>query len=122
MVYTFTTETTISSEMVSDLIDTAGYGIGYWATSATKNAQAQTLDLFWDGSDLNFDSPWVIGERTLTYVDLAKAIEKVAKGNAGVNSALVEQAQQWLNGGFGLDVDLADVVIQTATFGEIVYG
>ncbi len=122
MVYTFTTETTISSEMVSELIETAGYSIGYWATSATADQKAQTLDLSWNGSDFDYDSPAVIGERTLTFVDIAKAIEKVAKGNAGVNSSIVEQANQWLNGEFTLDGDLADVVIQTAVFDEIVYG
>lgn len=123
MEYTIQTTLTLDAEMFEDVIDTAlEYGIGYWATKGHHDRLAETLTLTWDGSDFSDTDPNSAGEHKLDYADLGKAIERLNSHEYSVRSDLHEQLNAWLNGNPTMDADLADVIIQTALFGELIYG
>ena len=111
----------ISAEMVADLIDTAGYGIGYWATKAVVDETKQTYTVYWNKSDFNIGDLGATGKKILTFLDVAKAVEQVAGNNGKVGKYIVELANHFIDTG-DTDSDLGDVVIQIACLGEIIYG
>lgn len=122
MEYTFTRTFILDNELVEEIIETAGYGIGYWAHSGHHDSLAETYTLTWDGSDFSDENPNSAGEHKLDYEDIAKAVEAIVSGNVAINEGLKTQLAEWVNGHPTMDVDLADVVIQVALFDEIIYG
>ena len=122
MEYIIVRNATLTKEMISEIIDTAGYSIAYWATSLINDEASNSYLIEFDGDDFEEESPLATGRAFITYAQVAKATEQVAKNEAKIGDWLVLQANQWLNGEPTLDGDLADVIIQVATFGELVYG
>lgn len=120
MEYTIQATLTLDGEMFDDVIDCAGYGIGYWATSATVDGVLYTIT--WDGSDFADDSPSATGKKTLTYSMIGEAIETLQSHKYSARADLHTQLNEWLNGHECMDSDLADVIIQIALFGELIYG
>ena len=119
--FTYTATLEIDTEMFEDIIETGGEGIGYWAHNAKHDQNAETFTVHYDGTDFD-DTTLASGVKTVSYEDLGNAVVKISKGDANAGNWIVEQVNQWLNGHPTMDVDLADVVIQVALFGEIVYG
>jgi hypothetical protein len=120
--YTIERNATLTKDMISEVIDTAGYSIAYWATSLINDEASNSFLIKFDGDDFAEDSPLTTGRAFVTYAQVAKAIELVVTGNASIGDWLVLQGNQWLNGEPTLDGDLADVIVQVATFGELIYG
>ncbi len=119
--YTITRPSIITGENIADIIDTAGYGIGYWATKAVFDSTEQTYTVSWNGSDFDDSDPLATGTKTLTYLDIAKTIESILN----LESPLSDSTARWFADSFyqeEIDSDLADVLIQLALFGEIIYG
>lgn len=111
----------ITTEMVADLIDTAGYGIGYWATKAVVDETKQTYTVYWNKSDFSDGDLGATGKKVLTFLDVAKAVERVADRDGKIGNYIVELAKDFIETG-ETDSDLGDVVIQFACLGEIIYG
>lgn len=120
--YTFSRTIELDSELIEEIIETAGYGIAYWAHTAHHDSLAETYTLTWDGDDFADENPNSAGEHKLDYPDIAKAVESIYNGNIQINEGLLNQLEEWVNGHPTMDVDLADVVIQVALFDEIIYG
>ena len=111
----------IDSEMIEDIIDTAGYGIGYWATTATLDRLAETYTIEFDGEDFS-DAPLNSGLVVLTYAKIANAIHKIIDGGV-VNDSLTQELNDTITSGeMDIDSEMADCIIQLAIFNEIVYG
>jgi len=108
----------IDHDMVEQVVDTAGYSIGYWAHTAFVDSDAETYRITWDGDE----TPRGEGDYTLTYREIAVAIGKIATMEAQVARFIYDGLHQWLNGNDSMDGDLADVIIQIALFDEIIYG
>ena len=117
MEYTMTKTLVLDNTLVNDLMDEAPQAIAYWAHTITNNHDEETITITYDGEDFTDDT----GERTITYLDLAQALEKISNGGI-VNDGLYSQANDYLNGSFGLDQDLTDCIIQVALFDTIIYG
>jgi hypothetical protein len=122
MQYTFTKPVTLDNQLIEEIIETAGYGIGYWAHSGHNDKLAETYAVTWDGEDFADSDPNSAGKRVLTYEDIAKAVEGLNTGEAKAGDWLIKQLAEWLNGEPTMDTDLADVIIQVALFDEIIYG
>jgi hypothetical protein len=122
MQYTFTKPVTLDNQLIEEIIETAGYGINYWAHSGHNDKLAETYTLTWDGEDFEDSDPNSAGKRVLTYEDIAKAVEGLNTGEAKAGDWLIKQLAEWLNGEQTMDTDLADVIIQVALFDEIIYG
>lgn len=109
----------LQAELVSDLIDAAGYGIN-WAVEATQDDAAQTYTL-----TLDEDAAEEAGksEVVVTYAQIRTAIRKIAKGGV-LNQDLTNSAKDFVfhPDEADLDSDFADAAIQIAVFGEVVFG
>jgi hypothetical protein len=109
----------LQAELVSDLVDTAGYGIN-WAVEAVQDDAAQTYTL-----TLDEDAAEEAGktEVVVTYAQIRTAIRKIAAGGV-VNQTLTKSAKDFIFNPeeADLDADFADVAIQVAVFGEVVFG
>lgn len=122
MDYIIKRDATIDEAMISEVIDTAGYSIDYWAGSLINDEAGKSFLIEFDGDDFPNNSPLRSARAFVTYSQVAKAIELIVNNEAKIGDWLVLQANQWLNGEPTLDGDLADCIIQIATFGELVYG
>lgn len=106
-------EISLSPEDWEDVVDTAGYGIAYWVERAVVDSENLTYRIEWfDGDDLN--------SQIITLADIEKAWGKIVSGHIQVNSDI----RSYLSSGDlgDVDADAADVLIQVALFGEIIYG
>lgn len=109
---TFTSTLNIDKQFVLDVIDTAGYGINYWADAAQLNEDNETYKVF--ESDPN--GPNADGIYPLTFADIAKAMQELAPDWDPIRRAIVEEDAG------EIDSMMADLIIQHACFGEIIYG
>lgn len=113
---------TVPEDFIEDaIIDTAGYGIGYWASAAQVDSDRSEYAVTEDETGKVF---------TLTYTELADAFLDLALGNVPVSS----DYQEWAFGalqeirageqhpGGSIDAPTADIIVQWAAFGEVVYG
>ncbi len=101
----------IDDRFVLDVIDAAGYGIGYWARSAVVDAEAKTYTV------TESDPQEGNGVHVLTFELLAVAmIELASDGWKDIRDGLAE------NDAGMIDSSAADVIVQQAAFSEIVYG
>jgi len=106
-------------EVLGFICDDAGMSIDYWAETATHDEanQTYTITLLPDCVD-TFET------KTVTYQDLYEASKKLASGEVKVNSATKAVCQQLVTDPSDVDYDAtdADVIVQVALFGEIVFG
>jgi hypothetical protein len=109
-------------EVLGFICDDAGMSIDYWAETATHDEanQTYTVTLLDDCVD---EDAGVVG-KTVTYQDLYDASKRLASGEVKVNSATKAVCQQLVTDPSDVDYDAtdADVIVQVAMFGEIVFG
>lgn len=98
----------VTKEDIEDIIDTAGYGIGYWAHKAVVGKDTYTIT----------DDE---GTYVLTYKDIVRGIKFYIDDNNSQN--IVEYRDgNMVVGSCYIDSEIADMIIQYACFGEIIYG
>lgn len=107
----------VSDEAITDIIDGAEEGgIGYWARDSHNDTNARTFSF----TDIEDDKQY-----TITYEQIASAIGLIATDQVELNSmirdAIVLDLANY-DDPFRMDAECYDVIIQVATFGELVYG
>lgn len=103
---------TVTEEDIETVVEMAGYGINYWASSATFEDGEYTITDAEDEEVIN----------SCTAEELAEALVKIGTGQ--FQSGYQEYASDYLkhsDAGF-IDADLADHVVQYAIFGDVIYG
>ncbi|AKY03826.1 hypothetical protein AVT29_gp71 [Streptomyces phage Amela] len=118
---------TITDENAQDIIDTAAYGgITYWAIEPTQkdfaDAPEGTAATIRDGEEDQV--------HYLTLDQVKKAYRKLLKNeprivgpqvHGYIKDSWAERDEDGIDCGY-IDADAADVIVQVAIFGEIVYG
>lgn len=109
-------------ETFENICDDAGMVISYWASTAQHDTEKQTysITLLPDCVD---ETAGVVS-KTITYQDLLDATKKLAEGKVQVNNYTKATCQEIIAGQEDIDYDGtdADVIVQVALFGEIVFG
>lgn len=102
------------TDTVDIIVEMAGYGIGYWVSSAVVDPEARTFTVT--------EAEEGGATHVLTDSMIHKALRNVAKTNAAAKETLREYhaGEEFIGGEIGADD--ADVIIQQAAFGELVYG
>lgn len=109
---TFTSTLNIDEQFILDIIDAAGYGIDYWAETAEIDEAAKTYTVAeWDPN-----GPAEDGKYTLTFQSIVESIQALAPDWDPIRRAVVEEDAG------EIDSAMADIIIQQACFGEIIYG
>ena len=106
-------------EVLGFICDDAGMSIDYWAETATHDEANQTYTItLLPGCVDTFET------KTVTYQDLYEASKKLASGEVSVNPTTKAVCQQLVTDPSDVDYDAtdADVIVQVALFGEIVFG
>lgn len=104
-------------ERIENLIEMAGFGIGYWATDAEWDSDAQTYTIFEDDEDNN---PI---RHVLSYKNIEEAAEKIINGFSNLpNGGWAANAVYSAWSADDVDAEAADIIIQVACFGEVIYG
>lgn len=119
--YTINRPSTITGESIADIIDSAGYGINYWATGAVVDSANETYTISWNGDDFEDSDPLATGTKALTYLDIAKTIESLLNFDARVSDSTCRAFADAFYSE-NIDSDWADVIIQLALFNEVIYG
>lgn len=111
----------VETDTIENVIDQAGYIIGYWASEGAYDRIGKTYTV-WETEAHDTDE--TDRKFVLTYHDIVRALIKVANRQVKVNRSISDACADLLYGGEGdlFDADCADVIIQVACFGEIVYG
>jgi len=120
-------EVEVSDEEILDMIDTAGYGIGYWCEKAEVDVDTRryivTPDEEARGNDETMNRRFIIN-----FDDIVRVLVEIATGKHKVGYPR-EYAQKWLSDknrygedGGNLDSDIMDCVIQICAFDEVVFG
>ena len=106
-------------ELFGNLIEDAGYTIGYWAEEATHDEAKQTYAV-----TIQEEYADEYESKTLTYQDLLDASKKLASGVIKVNSQTKSVCQAIISDPSDVDYDAddADVIVQVAMFGDIIFG
>jgi len=116
----------LSMEAFSSIIETAGYGVGYWA-SAMRSVKS---DVQWEGlpghfydKACHFTEDETGNQFLVTPEMLAKAAVDLAS-NGKLNHYYTSAIQDLVCTGETSMVgsDIADALVQQACFGEVVYG
>lgn len=103
----------LSDQNVADLIDCAGYGINYWASTADLDTEKKTYTVSWSEGD---DEP--NETRTVSYDDLRDAFVKL-----GEEEKLPEwQLRELRENDLCFDATVGDMVVQYAVFDKLVFG
>lgn len=106
---TLTLNLNITQEQIDEIIDTVGYGIGYWAERA----------IIGSGYYAVVDEDGVYYK--LTYGDICRGINQyITNGNMPYNIMEFDGNNINLNTTM-VDSVVADMIIQYACFGEIIY-
>lgn len=107
------------AELFENIIDDGGYAIGYWVSQGHHDAHAQTYRVTLLPE---YVESWV--SKTITYQDLYNACNLLATGEVSVNSNTKKVCQAIVTDPDDVDYDAedADVIIQVALFGDIIFG
>lgn len=116
----------IGDESMDCLIEMAGYGIAYWASTATQDEDARTYEVVDEE-----------GVHRLTYDRIKEAFWRIANPGAKIKGLhqnhytrgyALNAIRDGLEAGNGdieaghIGADLADIVIQVAIWDEVIYG
>lgn len=101
----------ITRAEVLDLIDAAGYGIGYWATEGQVDPDEQTYTV---SVSNEFPAEHRNGPYTVTFQQLTEAWAALA-----AERRLTRDGCEFLD---GCDSNDADLIVQRACFGTVVFG
>jgi hypothetical protein len=113
---------TVPERTIDTLIEMAGYGIDYWVSTAVIDSEAGTYTVVEDEDGT---------EHVISYYKLAETLIRVALDpSLGLRDDIVGYAFEWFKqeregdefAAGEIDSDLADVVVQIAAFGEVIYG
>lgn len=123
MTYTLTAKFEISVQEITDLIETAGYGMNYWCEFGKYDDEAQTYEVRLD-AEAQDGVDWETDTKVITYQEIVDAIQKLISGEVSVGNWIRESlvAEFISKDGGSMDSDGAEVVIQVALFGEIIFG
>lgn len=105
----------LSDEDVENLLDCAGYGIGYWADTAIIDTATQTYTVHEGAAEPSGDKPVV---KTVSYDEVRVAFNQLA-GRAMLPEF---QMREIADNDLSFDATVGDLVVQWLLFGEIVYG
>jgi len=106
----------LTDENVTDLLDCAGTGIGYWAASATVDKEAKTYRVIERSEELPDDETPT--DKTITFDEIRDAFNTLAQQDRLPDWQMREIA----DGDLAFDAEVADMTVQQAMFGEIVFG
>ena len=118
----------VTDEDIEDILDTAGYGMNYWAYEAHVDSEARTYTVRTDPDLIDDEEPV-----TVTFDKLLETAFRIAGGQYEMNDSIRECFIDWHEalmlddedsqyaGGF-IDADAGDVLVQIAINDEIVYG
>lgn len=116
----------VTDEEVTDMIDTAGYGIGYWAERAVVDEVKRQYTVTPDEEARR--DPAMAKDFIINFDDVVRVLVEFATGQHELGYPR-EYAQKWLadkvkhgDGAGNLDSTIMDCVIQQCAFGEIVFG
>jgi hypothetical protein len=118
----------LTDQNIADMLDAAGYGIGYWADWATVDEAARTYTVM-PHEDPNEDKE--PGQIVVTFDQIAEAFNKLLNnepelliGSMVHRYFLYAYADRDSNGidAGHIDAEAADVLVQVALWGEVVYG
>lgn len=106
----------IPREDIADMLDTAGYSISGWATQAAIREETYVVH-----TDAYDDEMTV---HTATYEQLAQALVRIGTSGEFEGYYVAQYAKDYLftQDAGNIDGELADMVVQLALFGEIVFG
>lgn len=103
----------LDDEWMDCLIEMAGYGMGYWAHRA-EESDPDRYTVWWLDDDTE-------KRKTVRRGALARAVQKILT-QPMVNEHYHRQMNAAVYDAGEIDSDLADIVVQVALFGEVVYG
>lgn len=119
----------LTDQNITECMDAAGYGIGYWVRTATVDHEARTYTITPHEDPFKAEDdgkPYVI-----TYDQLSDAYYKLIAldqelvGDRDIHSyfidSYIERDQNGIDCGH-IDAAAGDVWVQVAAFGEIVFG
>ena len=112
MEFTVSLKLKITEEDILDIYDTAGYGIAYWANEAEIDEPSCTYTVTYEDYPSNEIQSKTIGPRDIMN-GIAKMLEQ------GYNSNIVYEGT--IDTG-EIDSYAADIIVQYAIFGEIIFG
>lgn len=122
MGYTIQSEIVVSDEMIETIIEMGGYGIAYWAWSLDVDYTTRSVHIT-DGYETD-PSTGELRVFVATFEEIAQALAVVASSKSPVAYWLSEYAMAALqqDDPGHIDSQLADVVLQLAAIGEVIYG
>lgn len=101
------------TDTVDIIVEMAGYGIGYWASSAVVDTEARTYTVTEEANG---------AAHVLTDTMIHKALREAAKEHPAAKETLREYRAREESIGGELGSDDADTIIQLAALGELIYG
>lgn len=104
----------LTDQNVADLLECAGYGIGYWAQTVHMDTEAKTYRVV-ESSTSAGSKP---ADKTLTFDDIRTAF--IALNAADQLPAF--QIRELIDNDLSFDSAVGDITVQQAMFGEITYG
>jgi hypothetical protein len=115
--YTVTITAVIDRQFILDVIDAAGYGIGYWADAAEVDEESDVYRVREVTTYESVGVPRQTTEHVITFEALAQALGKLAAdGWQSIQQGLAERDAGHIDSQGG------DAAVQMAAFGELVYG
>jgi hypothetical protein len=105
----------LTADSFEDIVDTAGYAIGYWADEAEYDKTGGTYSVSCEeGTEIYH----------LTREDIESAMGKIFEGKMDISSDIQQYViQAIMTDDMGeIDGYAADAIIQVACFGSIIYG
>ena len=119
----------LTDQNLLDMIDGAGYGIAYWATEATVDTEARTYTVHEGEIEPSGEGDGT-GVHTIPFDTLKETYWKlVSLDQQYVNSEIhgyflhsyLERDEGGVDAGW-IDASAADVLVQVAAFGKVVFG
>lgn len=118
----------LTDQNITDCMDAAGYGIGYWCRTATVDGEARTYTVTPDEDPFKSEDDGK--SYIITYDQLSKAYYRlIAKDQDLVNQRIhsyfrdsyTDRDEDGIDGGF-IDAEAGDVWVQVAVFGKVIFG
>lgn len=106
----------LSDEDVENLLDCAGFGIGYWARTAEFDREAKTYHVVEGHEELAKDE--APADKVITFAEIRQAFAALAAEGRLPDWQMREIRENDL----AFDATVADMTVQKAMFGKITFG